>query len=342
MITIGIIGAGRIGRVHAVNMSKMPDVRIKYISDLYIESVRPWAEGLGIEKITNEYVEILQDEEVEAVLVCSPTPTHVSLIKEAAKAGKHIFCEKPISLNMEETMEALEYVKSHGVNLQIGFNRRFDPHFRRAFDVVQSGGIGDIHIVKITSRDPAPPPVEYIKTSGGLFIDMAIHDFDMARFIVGSEVEEVYVQGAIRIEPACKEVGDVDTAITTLKFKNGVIAVIDNSRKAVYGYDQRLEVFGSKGCITIDNDRSTTAMVLTEDGVMIDKPKYFFLERYQEAYIREIEAFIQSVQSNELPPVSGEDGLQAEKVAHAARVSFQEHRPVIVEKENLGKPLELY
>jgi myo-inositol 2-dehydrogenase/D-chiro-inositol 1-dehydrogenase len=328
MITVGIIGAGRIGKVHAENISKMRDVRLKTISDLYVESVVPWAEGQGIENITNQYQEILHDEEIDAVLICSSTQTHVPLIQEAALCGKHIFCEKPISFTIEDTMEALDVVKEKEVLLQIGFNRRFDPNFKRVHELVRSGQVGDVHIVKITSRDPAPPPAEYIKTSGGIFIDMSIHDFDMARYIVGSEVEEVYAQGAVFIDPVCKEVGDVDTAVITLKFKNGAIAVIDNSRKAVYGYDQRVEVFGSKGCVSVENDLPTTAKLLTEESVATDKPKYFFLERYKEAYVEEIRSFFHAIKYNETPLVTGEDGYQAERIAHMAKASLRANSPV--------------
>lgn len=333
-IKIGIIGAGRIGKLHAENLIRNPQVEIKAISDIYADQVKPWAEGLGISYVTKDYKEILNDDEIDAIFVCSSTNTHVSVIVEAAQAGKHIFCEKPISFDLEQTMQALQVVKDCGVKLQTGFNRRFDHNFKRVQEMVQSGKIGDPHIIKITSRDPEAPPSEYIKVSGGIFIDMSIHDFDIARFLSGSDVEEVYVQGAVLVDPVIGELGDIDTAIITLKFKNGAIGVIDNSRRAVYGYDQRVEVFGSKGCVTVKNDFPNTAELTTDEGVYTDKPRYFFLERYQDAYIAETKAFIDCLIQDKEVLIDGFDGLQAELIAHAAKKSFEEKRPVKVSELN--------
>ncbi|WP_394231897.1 inositol 2-dehydrogenase [Niallia oryzisoli] len=327
-VKIGIIGAGRIGKLHAENLVRIPQVEIKAISDIFAERVTPWAEGLGVQNVTDDYQDILNDPVIDAIFICSSTNTHVPIIVQAAQAGKHIFCEKPINFDLEQTQQALEAVQKYGVKLQIGFNRRFDHNFKRVREMVEENKVGDVHIIKVTSRDPEAPPSEYIKVSGGIFIDMSIHDFDIARFLSGSDVEEVYVQGAVLVDPVFAEHGDIDTAIITLKFKNGAIGVIDNSRKAVYGYDQRVEVFGSKGCVTVKNDFSNTAELTTDDGVYSDKPKYFFLERYQEAYIEETKAFIESVASDKEVPVNGYDGLQAELIAHAARKSFEEKRPV--------------
>ncbi|KAA9012115.1 inositol 2-dehydrogenase [Niallia endozanthoxylica] len=327
-VKVGIIGAGRIGKLHAENLVRIPQVEIKAISDIFTDKVKPWAEGLGIPKVTRDFEEILSDPEIEAVFVCSSTNSHVPVITKAAQAGKHIFCEKPINFDLEQTQQALEAVQKYDVKLQIGFNRRFDHNFKRVREMVEENKIGDVHIIKITSRDPEAPPSDYIKVSGGIFIDMSIHDFDIARFLSGSDVEEVYVQGAVLVDPVFAEHEDIDTAIITLKFKNGAIGVIDNSRKAVYGYDQRVEVFGSKGCVTVKNDFPNTAELTTDDGVYTDKPKYFFLERYQEAYIEETKAFIESVAGDKEVPVNGNDGLQAELIAHAAKKSFDEKRPV--------------
>ncbi|WP_342514889.1 inositol 2-dehydrogenase [Sporosarcina sp. FSL K6-1522] len=332
-ITIGIIGAGRIGRLHAKNIIHIPEVRIKTISDLFADSAREWASKIGIENVVADYEEILIDSEIEAIFICSPTDTHIPIIKRAAEEGKHIFCEKPISFSVEDTEIALAAVEKAGVKLQIGFNRRFDRNLLKVRNTVEDGVIGEPHIVKITSRDPAPPSIEYIEKSGGLFFDMSIHDFDMARYVSGSEVVEVYANGGNLIDPEIEKAGDIDTAVITLKFENGAIGIIDNSRKAVYGYDQRVEVFGSKGSITVENDRPTSAEISTEEGVFKDKVKYFFLERYKDAYITETYAFIDSILHNKPLLCTGNDGLQAEKIAKAAKQSLVERRPVKITSE---------
>ncbi|SKB02583.1 inositol 2-dehydrogenase [Sporosarcina newyorkensis] len=335
-LTIGIIGAGRIGRMHAENITPIPQIRIKTISDIFADSVREWAKELGIENVVTDYEEILNDNEIEAILICSPTDTHIPIIKQAAEKGKHIFCEKPVSFSVEDTEIALAVVEEAGVKMQIGFNRRFDRNFHKVHTTVKNGVIGEPHIVKITSRDPAPPPIEYIEKSGGLFFDMSIHDFDMARYVTGSEVVEVYAQGDNLIDPNIGKAGDIDTAVITLKFENGAIGIIDNSRKAVYGYDQRVEVFGSKGSITVENDRPTSAEISTEEGVFKDKLKYFFLERYKDAYITETYAFIESILHNKPLLCTGNDGLQAERIAKAADLSLKERRPVKIFNESLS------
>ncbi len=327
-VKVGIIGAGRIGKLHAENLVKMHRVELKAISDLFAGHIREWADRIGIPVVTDHYQNILHDKEIQAILICSPTDTHVPIITEAAKAGKHIFCEKPISFQLEQTKQALEAVKETGVKFQVGFCRRFDQSLKKAHQTVKEGKIGQPHLLRITSRDPHPPTKEYVAASGGLFFDMAIHDFDMARYLVGSEVEEVFAQGAVLIDPMFAECGDVDTAVTTLKFSNGAIGVIDNSRKAVYGYDQRVEVFAANGCVTVENARPTTAAISTAEGVLLDKPKYFFLERYNEAFVQEMADFIESILDDKEVPVTGHDGLQAELIARAAQKSFAEKRPV--------------
>lgn len=327
-VKVGIIGAGRIGKLHAENLVRFPSAEVKAISDIFADQVKDWAESKGIQDVYDDYQVIINDPEIDAVFICSSTNTHTQIIIEAAKAGKHIFCEKPISFDIEQTKRALQVVKETGVKLQIGFNRRFDHNFKRVQEMVTAGKVGETHIVKVTSRDPNPPTPDYIKVSGGLFIDMAIHDFDMARFLSGSDVEEVYVQGAVLVDPIFGELEDVDTAVITLKFKNGAIGVIDNSRKAVYGYDQRVEVFGSLGCATVKNDFPNAAELTTDEGVYTDKPKYFFLERYLDAYVEETREFVDCILYNKDVSVSGYDGLQAELMAHAAKKSFKEGRPV--------------
>ncbi|WP_059105775.1 inositol 2-dehydrogenase [Shouchella shacheensis] len=327
-VNVGIIGAGRIGKLHAENLNVIRQIKLVAISDLYADTIRPWANELGFKQVTTDYMEVLHNPEVDAVFVCSPTDTHPEIITAAAKAKKHVFCEKPVSFSIEDTQHVLKQVKDSGVTFQVGFNRRFDHNFKAVKDALLSDAIGELHSVKITSRDPAPPPISYVKSSGGLFVDMAIHDYDMLRYIVDSEAEEIYVQGACRIDPEIGECGDVDTAMSLITFKNGVIATVDNSRKAVYGYDQRLEVFGERGGMTTENDANSTLKISTVDGVSQEKPKYFFLERYKETYVDESLQFVHSIINNTEPPVTGYDGLQAELLAHAAKLSLTEKRPV--------------
>lgn len=328
-ITVGIIGAGRIGKLHAENiMYNVPGVKIKSISDIFADSIKDWAHNLGIENVYKDSADIINDPEIDAVFICSSTNTHAQFIIEAANAGKHVFCEKPVDLDVARIKKVLEATDKAGVKFQVGFNRRFDHNFRRVREIVQDGKIGVPHIVKITSRDPAPPPIDYVKVSGGIFLDMAIHDFDMARYLSGSEVEEVFAQGAVLVDPAIGEAGDVDTAVITLKFENGALGVIDNSRKAVYGYDQRVEVFGSKGCVTVSNDKPNSAVLSNEEAVIGEKPKYFFLERYKDSYVEEAKAFFDSIREDKPTPVTGIDGLKPVIIGLAAKKSLLEKRPV--------------
>lgn len=335
-LNIGVIGAGRIGRLHTENLLKHPQVNVKAIADLQIDHARAWANGLAIPLLTQDAEQIISDPGIDAVFICTSTNTHIDMIERSAKAGKHIFCEKPISFDVRGTRLALQAASDSGVKFQLGFNRRFDPNFRRVREIVASGQIGDPHLIKITSRDPSPPPHDYIKVSGGLFMDMAIHDFDMARFLSGSEVDEVYVQGAVLVDPTIGELGDVDTAVIMLRFRNGAIGVIDNSRQAAYGYDQRVEVFGSLGQVNVQNDFPNSAEISTAGGVYRDKPKHFFLERYEAAYRLEIESFIKAIVNNEDVPVSGEDGYQAELLADAAKKSWLEKRPVSLSEYSMS------
>jgi myo-inositol 2-dehydrogenase/D-chiro-inositol 1-dehydrogenase len=334
-VRIGIIGAGRIGKIHADNLTRHPRAEIVAISDLFADDdLKEWASARGIPIVTNDSEVILANPDIDAVFICSSTDTHVPFIKQAAKQGKHIFCEKPISMDIRQTEEALEEVRRAGVQLQVGFNRRFDHNFRRIRDHVEAGAIGEVQLIKITSRDPSPPPESYIKVSGGIFMDMMIHDFDMARYLSGSEVEEVYAQGGVLVDPVFAEHGDVDTAIVTLRFVNGSLGVIDCSRKAVYGYDQRAEAFGSKGSATTENDFPNRVTLSTADGIWNDKPLHFFLERYNAAYVLEVEQFINCLLNGGSVPVNGHDGWQAERIALAAKKSLQECR--IVKLSELG------
>lgn len=330
-IRLGIIGVGRIGKLHAHNLKRLPGVEIKAVSDISTDAIQSWAQENHIPHVTTDYRELLCDPDIDAVFICSSTDSHVAIIEEAAKAGKHIFCEKPISFAIEHTGRALACIQQAGVKFQTGFNRRFDHNMGRVQELVREGKIGKPHIIKITSRDPAPPHDGYIEHSGGMFLDMSIHDFDMARFLAASDVEEVFVHGAVLIDPVFAQYGDVDTAIISLKFENGALGVIDNSRQAHF-YDQRVEVFGAEGCVTIQNDTPSSAQLYTKEGVYSDKPLYFFLERYNDAYMKEVEAFIQAIREDVPVPVSANDGYQAELVAYAARLSMHEKRAVKIQE----------
>jgi myo-inositol 2-dehydrogenase/D-chiro-inositol 1-dehydrogenase len=250
------------------------------------------------------------------------------MIEQAAAAGKHIFCEKPIALDLPKIDHALQAVDKADIKLQVGFNRRFDPSFKRVRDLVAKGELGAPHILRITSRDPAPPPISYVKVSGGIFLDMAIHDFDMARYLMGSEVEQVYAAGAVLVDPEIGKAGDIDTAVTTLYFANGALGVIDNSRKAVYGYDQRVEVFGSAGMALVTNKTPDNVVRSDAAGVHSALPLYFFVERYAEAYVVEMLEFVQCIRENKTPSVVGLDGRIPVVMGYAAKKSYEEHRPV--------------
>ncbi len=323
-LRIGIIGAGRIGKLHANNLvSRVKDAELVAVSDVYEPAAKDLAEKLGIANYYSDYHKILEDPTIDAVFICSSTDTHSPISIEAARAGKHIFCEKPIDHDLDKIKVVLEEVKKAGVKYQVGFNRRFDRNFSHVHDVVKNGGIGDVQIVKVTSRDPEAPPLSYVKVSGGIFVDMTIHDFDMVRYLSGSEVTEVSAFGACLVNPEIAAAGDVDTCIITLRFANGALGVIDNSRQAVYGYDQRIEVFGSKGCITADNETPNNTTYYTADGVMKEKPLWFFLERYNDAFIAEENAFVEACLNNTDTAVGAFDGLQPVLIAIAAKESCE-------------------
>ncbi|MFW9972684.1 MAG: inositol 2-dehydrogenase [Candidatus Odinarchaeota archaeon] len=334
--SVGLIGAGRIGKIHIENLlHKIPDVKLKTIVDIRItDNLKTWAREKGVSKLTNEPNEIFNDPEIATVLICSPTETHARFIQKAANVNKHVFCEKPIDTDIKRIKETLAIVKKKGIKLMIGFNRRFDRNFMRCHESVVSGQIGEPQIIKITSRDPAPPPIAYIKSSGGIFLDMTIHDWDMARYQTMSEVEEIYATGAVLIDPEIGKAGDIDTAVVVLKFKNGAIGIIDNTRQAVYGYDQRVEVFGSKGCVVADNEATNTVRIYTAECTNIDKIPYFFTERYVESYSNELEYFFRCLRENKEPKPNGEDGLQNVLIALAAQKSYEESRPVKISELN--------
>lgn len=330
-VKIGLIGAGRIGRMHAGHIARLiPGARLVAVADVALAAAQACAAECDAPQAVGDYRALLANPDVDAVVICSATDTHAHIIEDAAQAGKHIFCEKPIALTLPTIDRALAAADRAGIKLQVGFNRRFDANFARVREAVARGEIGQPDLLHIISRDPESPPLDYIKVSGGIFLDMMIHDFDMARFLIGAEVEEVYTEAAIRIDPAIAEAGDVDTAIVVLRFTNGVIGTIDNSRRAVYGYDQRVEILGSGGAISIANNFPNTAVVSDQRGVRRDLPLHFFLERYTASYIAEMTAFTNAIRHDQPTPVTGADGRIPVVIGLAAHQSLQEHRPIRV------------
>ena len=327
-VRIAVLGVGRIGKMHAELVARqVPGASLVYVQDVNAVAAQAVGHQLGVPYATDVDV-VLASPDVDAVAICSSTDTHVDLLIAAARAGKAIFCEKPVSLDLAQVDSALRIVSESGVPLQIGFNRRFDPAHASVRDAVVSGAVGDVHLVRITSRDPAPPPIEYIKVSGGLFCDMSIHDFDMARFITGSEVTEVFAKAAVRVDPAIGEAGDVDTAVIVLTHENGVLTTIDNSRQAVYGYDQRVEAFGSAGLASSDNPLQHTGSRRSAAGSLSATIPYFFLDRYIPSYLREWEAFVAYVDGGGASPVNAHDGRAPLVIGLAAKKSVAEGRVV--------------
>jgi myo-inositol 2-dehydrogenase/D-chiro-inositol 1-dehydrogenase len=326
-LTLGLIGAGRIGRLHAAHLlNHVPRARLLIVADVVEEAARRVAAPQAV----TDYRRVLDNPEVDAVVICSATETHAPIIQDAAAAGKHVFCEKPIALSLDAVDRAGDAIERSGVVFQMGFNRRFDPNYARVRQAVLQGEVGEPWLLHLVSRDPEPPPLDYVRTSGGMFLDMTIHDFDMARFLVGSEVESVYATAAVRVDEAIGALGDVDTAVTTLRFVNGAMATIDNSRQAVYGYDQRAELLGSRGMISTQNNYPNTAQVAGATGVYRDLPLHFFMERYLESYRAEMAAFVNAVLEGTPPQVAFKDGRAALALGLAALLSHQEQRPVRV------------
>lgn len=330
MIKIGVIGLGRIGKVHInsiatrVNKAKVIAAADPYLNDEMIE----FAKSYGIESLTKDYKDIIANDEIDAVLICSSTDTHAMISAEAILAGKHVFCEKPVDHSLEKIKVVEDALKERPVKFQVGFNRRYDHNFAAIREAILAGKVGDVHVTKITSRDPNPPSAEYAAVSGGMLLDMTIHDFDMVRFLTGKEAESIYVEPAVLVDPAIGEAGDIDTAIITMKMTDGSIAMIDNSRKAVYGYDQRAEVFGSKGMAASKNDTESTCVISGEDGIIEEKPLYFFLERYMDSFGREVAEFVDAI-INDLPVKTGIDaGRQSVVMALAGNKSIKEKRRV--------------
>ncbi len=328
-LQIGIIGAGRIGKIHAENLAtRLPGVALVGIADVQLAAAQELARKLNVPLATADYRQLLGLPGLDAVVICSATDTHAEIVQASATSGKHIFCEKPIDLDLARIAATLQAVAHAGVKFQVGFNRRFDPSFAKARELVAAGKIGVPHVVRITSRDPAPPPLAYVRVSGGIFLDMAIHDFDMVRFLTGSEAVDVYAIGGALVNPEVERLGDVDTCVITMRLANGALATIDNSRQAVYGYDQRIEVFGSAGVVSVGHRTPDSHVLADLEGVHSAKPQYFFLERYEESYIAELRAFIECVRNDTAPSVTGIDGLMPVRMGLAARKSLTEKRPV--------------
>lgn len=333
-INMAILGIGRIGKIHLQNLWRhFPQVQVVAAADSLI----------SLEKLRQDYPQVILSAhaedvlnlpQVDAVAICTPTSSHAKLIDLCIQYGKHIFCEKPVDLSLARTAELVQKAKTAGIKMMLGFNRRFDPDFLQARKSVQAGRIGKIQIVKITSRDPGLPPLDYIKNSGGLFMDMAIHDFDMARYIMGKEVAEVYARGLVLVDPQVGEAGDIDTALTTLVFEDGTYAVIDNSRQAAYGYDQRLEIFGDLGMIQVENNQHHRNIISDAQGIHHALPLDFFMDRYAASYLNEMHYFTEALTHDKPLPATGEDGLKATIIAVAAKKSADEKRPVKISEIN--------
>ncbi len=327
-VKIAVIGTGRMGSVHARNIVRqIPEAELVAVCDIRLEVAQAVTDELGIQRVVYDYHDLLQDPEIEAILIASSTNTHAFMMKDVASAGKHIFCEKPLALELDKIDEALAAVAASGVKLQVGFNRRFDKSYQRLHAIVASGEIGRPCILRITNRDPDFPSMDFLRVSGGIFLDLVIHDFDMVRYQVG-EVQEVYAMGHVLLNQGLKEFNDVDTDVIALRFANGTLGVIDNSRKAVYGYDQRMEVFCSNGTAMADNEAETTVVKGKRDGFLSAKPPYFFMQRYAPCYVEEVRQFVECVRDDRPTPVTGSDGRAAVVLGYAAWKSVRENRPV--------------
>ena len=333
-IRFAMLGCGRIGKMHAEMLERVVDgASVSVVYDVVEATAQSLADEIGA-RVAASLEEAVSADDVDAVAICTSTSTHVDAMVAAAQAGKAIFCEKPISLGISEVDRGLAAVAAAGVKLQIGFNRRHDPSHKAVADAVKRGEIGDVHICKITSRDPGPPPLEYIKFSGGMFNDMTIHDFDMARYVTGSEVVEVFARGAVRVDAAIGEAGDIDTAVILLTHANGAITTIDNSRKATYGYDQRVEVFGSLGMVSSENPHQFHGALATAAGFSRPPLEHFFIERYARSYLDQWAAFVHMVTTDGPSPSTGADGRAPLVMATAALLSMQQNRPVTIEEVN--------
>ncbi len=330
VVRVGVLGCGRIGRMHADLLANRVDGATTSVVYDVVGAAATEAAGRTGAIVAGSPEALIADTTVDAVAVCTSTDTHIDLLVAAAAAGKPVFIEKPLSLDLAEVDRGVAAVEAAGIAVQVGFNRRFDASHRLVRDQVRSGAVGDVHLVRITSRDPAPPPIAYIEVSGGIFNDMTIHDFDMARFVTGSEVVDVFAHGAVRVDPAIGEAGDFDTAVVTMRHENGAITTIDNSRQAVYGYDQRVEAFGSAGMAMSDNPLTTTTVLRDATGGHQSTVPYFFLDRYVPSYIAEWDAFVAVVRDGATSPVTIHDGRAPLVLGLAAARSAREGRIVPV------------
>ncbi len=327
-VNIAVIGTGRIGSVHSMNLVRsIHEANVVALCDIRLEVAQAVAEDLGVERVVRDYHELLEDKEIEAVLIATNTNTHAFIVKDAALAGKQIFCEKPLALELGDVDDVLKTIKKTGVKLQIGFNRRFDKSFIRVREIVASGEIGRPCLMHIVNRDPEPPSLEYARTSGGMFLDMSIHDFDMARFQIG-EVDEVYAIGNVLLAPYLRDIGDVDVDIVTLRFTNGTLGSIDNSRQSAYGYDQRLEVFCTNGTAMAGNEYEHTVRKGDDSGFHSAKVPHFFIQRYADGYISEVRQFLQCVRDDKPVTPTGEDSRKAVLLGLAAWESLRKNHPV--------------
>lgn len=332
-LRVGIIGSGRISWSHVPGIKlRIPQAEVVKLAARNPVTGHALADPLGI-PVCRDYHELLEDKDIDAVFILTSTDTHADISLQAAKAGKHIFCEKPIDRSAARIKEVIAAVEAAGVKYQVGFNRRFDKHFLHLRQQVAQGMVGDVHLIKVCSRDPIAPGIDFVKTSGGMYADMFIHDFDMVQFLSGAKVVEVSAFGANLIDPRIGEHGDVDTAVIMLKLDNGALAVIDGSRQAVYGYDQRAEVFGSKGCVSVNNEQENTTLQATAQGVAHAKPLWNFLERYADAYVEQARQFVLACLHDTPTPVGVRDGLYPVLIADAAKRSSElGGQPVKVER----------
>ncbi|PIE42683.1 MAG: inositol 2-dehydrogenase [Gammaproteobacteria bacterium] len=330
MIRFGLIGAGRIGQVHALAVQDVPGACITEVVDIVPAAAGQLAARLGAKVSTLE--DIFTSDRVDAYIIASSTDTHAPLLERCAAAGKAVFCEKPIDLSYERASACSAAIQAVGIPCMLGFNRRFDPQFNALKQQLDAGAIGKLETLMITSRDPAPPPIEYIKVSGGLFRDMMIHDFDMARWLLDEEPTKVYATGSALVDPAIGAAGDIDTASVTLSTRSGAIAVISNSRRASYGYDQRIEAFGEKGMLLANNQLENTVQFVGNQGCVAAKPQHFFLERYADAYRIELTQFVEALQQGKAMPATEQDGLAALRLAEAALQSLQTGQAIQLDK----------
>lgn len=328
MLKIGLLGCGRIGQVHARSIKALKNAKLVAVSDFFEEAAASLADEMGAEVRSTEA--ILASDDIDAVIIGTPTDTHFGIIQGAAKAGKAVFCEKPVDMSADRIRDCIKAVEAAGVPFFTAFNRRFDPNFAAIQSRIAAGEIGDVEIVTVLSRDPSPPPLSYVRSSGGLFRDMMIHDFDMARFMLGEEPVQVFAVGSALVDPEVGALGDVDTAAVTLTTATGKICQISNSRRATYGYDQRLEVHGSKGMLRAENKLENAVEVATEAGFRRAPTLNFFLERYEAAYLAEMAGFVDAVLAKHAVSPSIHDGLRAQVIADAATHSWQSGQPVSV------------